>query len=297
MALVKNQTQNTLAQDYQACRAIMFKASKNYSFANLIMPPGKRPHVEALYAVLRVGDDRVDVDHAGFASPQAAIEDWWWHYQQVFVVGDSPYPVLRAYLHTCQQFDIPVAILDPYFRAMIDDLTITRYPTFDDLLYYMEGSAMPVGRAMTHILGSTATHIPDVYPEADALSIGMQLSNFWRDIGQDWGIGRVYIPQEDMVRFRYAEHELARGCVNPAFIALLNFEFERTRDYYRQARQGVKQLASGQWSVMSALEIYQAIMDSIIRNGYDVFTRRATTTKWQKLGLVAKAWRGTFLMG
>jgi hypothetical protein len=78
---------------------------------------------------------------------------------------------------------------------MIDDLTINRFATFADLMHYMDGSAIPVGRIMSHILGVKTGEVANVYLAADSLSIAMQLSNFCRDIGQDWGIGRIYIPE------------------------------------------------------------------------------------------------------
>jgi phytoene synthase len=116
------------------------------------------------------------------------------------------------------------------------------------------------------------------------------LSNFWRDIGYDWGIGRIYIPQEDMQRFGYRESDLASGIINQSFIDLLEFEFERTDDYYAIARQNVKVLASGNWAVMSALEIYRSILASIRRNHYDVFNRRAGPGSMRKLGLAFKSY-------
>lgn len=293
MATVNDIGIATLEEDYATCKEIMHQASKNYTFASYFMPADRSPHVEALYAVLRVGDDRVDVQHDGFASPQAAIEDWQESYFQAFQQGDSPYAVLRAYIDTCHKFDIPSMLLDSYFRAMIDDLTVTRYETFADLLHYIEGSAIPVGRGMAHILGAVTPQISDVYPEADALSIAMQLSNFWRDIGEDWEIGRVYIPQEDLASFGYSEKDLMAGRINGHFIDMLEFEFARTEVYYNRACNGVALLASGRWSVMSALEIYRAIMPAIRRNGYDVFNYRAGTTKWQKLKLVLRALRNT----
>ena len=65
--------------------------------------------------------------------------------------------------------------------------------TIDHLIYCMEGSVMIVGRAMTCILGVRQPYrIADALPGADSLAIAMQLSNFWRDIGYDWSIGRVY---------------------------------------------------------------------------------------------------------
>lgn len=282
---------STLVADYQYCHAVMRAASRNYSFASRMLPASKTHHVAALYAVLRVGDDRVDVQHTGFTSARAAIEDWQASYWHAFETGDSPHPVLRAYLHTAHQHGMAPELLSTYFRAMLDDLTVTRYPTFADLLHYMEGSAIPVGRAMTHILGTAAPPISAAYAAADALSIAMQLSNFWRDIGEDWVRGRVYIPQEDLAQFDLTEDDLATGQVSERLIALLEFEFARTERYYEQARRGIAWLASGRVGVMSALEIYRAIMNGIRRNGYDVFTRRAGTSRWQKIALVMRAWR------
>lgn len=277
-------------EDYAECRRIMFGASKNYSFASRLLPRRVLRHVEALYALLRVGDDRVDVSHGGFASGAAAIEDWERSYWQAFATGRSDHPVLRAYLATALACGIPAEVMTPYFRAMREDLTITRFPAFGDLYHYMEGSALVVGRAMTYILGVRPPHtIEETLPHADSLSIAMQLSNFWRDIGQDWRIGRVYIPQEDLARFGITEADLAAGRVTPAFITLLESEMARAEDYYQHAAVGVRNLQTGRWGVMAGLEVYRGIHNAIRRNGYDVFTRRATTTRWQKMGLALRA--------
>ena len=268
----------------------MLAASKNYSFASRFLPRAVLRHVEALYALMRVGDDRVDVTYAGFDSPLAAIADWERTYWQAFETGHSDHPIMRAYLASASACGIPAAVMAPYFRAMKEDLTVTRYPTFADLLHYMEGSALPVGRAMTYILGVRRPYtIEETLPYADDLSIAMQLSNFWRDIGPDWRIGRVYLPAEDLARFRVTEADLAAGRITPDFIALLEFEIKRTEAYYRNARIAVRRLATGRVGVMAALEVYRGIHAAIRRNGYDVFTRRAGTTRLQKLGLALRA--------
>ena len=283
-------------EDYAVCRQIMLSASKNYSTASKYLPAQTLPHVEALYALMRVGDDRVDVSHLGFSSPLAAIDNWEATYWEAFSRGNSPHPVMRAYLDTAIRFGIPRETMAAYFRAMREDLTIKRFPTFDDLLHYMDGSAIPVGRAMTYILGVSCEPgrscytFEDALHGADCLSIAMQLSNFWRDIGSDWRIGRVYIPQEDLQRFGYSEDDLAAGTISPNLIDLLEFEFERTDDYYADARQGVKMLASGRWAVSCALEIYRGILASIRRNGYDVFSRRAGSGRVRKIGFAMKSY-------
>jgi len=279
------------AKDYTVCRQIMLRASKNYSTASKYMPAEKLPHVEALYALMRVGDDRVDVSHTGFCSPLEAIDDWEAAYWQAFDRGSSPHPVMRAYLDTAIKFGIPRETMAAYFRAMRQDLYITRFPTFADLLHYMDGSAIPVGRAMTYILGtSPGISIDEALHGADCLSIAMQLSNFWRDIGSDWSIGRVYIPQEDMKRFGYSESDLAARRISQKLIDLLEFEFERTEGYYNTARKSVKLLASGNFAVMSALEIYRGILTSIRRNHYDVFSQRAGPGYVRKIGLAFKSY-------
>lgn len=281
--------------DYAVCHRIMRSASKNYSFAGRFLPADRRDHVAALYALLRVGDDRVDVAYDQAGGALAGIDAWERAYWHAFETGDSPEPVLRAYLNTALTFGIPPGLMSTYFRAMHEDLTIRRFATFDHLYHYMEGSAIPVGRGMTYILGVRSPHaLADALPGADSLSVAMQLSNFWRDIGQDWEVmGRIYIPLEDMERFGYHEADLAARRINRNLIELLEFEIERTEQYYAVARASVALLASGRWGVMSGLNIYHAILPAIRRNGYDVFGRRAGTSVWQKLVLVAQAWLAT----
>ena len=281
----------TLDADYQYCREVMLGASKNYSFASRFLPREKRHHVEALYAFLRVGDDRVDVSHNGFSSRKAAIEDWERVYWRAFSSGSSPHPVMRAYLNTAIECDIPADTMIPYFRAMKEDLTITRFEKFSDLLHYMEGSAMTVGRGMMYIMGiQPGLGFPEVTQYADALSIAMQLSNFWRDIAYDWSIGRVYLPQEDLHRFGVTEDDLAAKRVTPQFIDLMEFEIQRTEAYFSKAKLGVSMLAAGQWGIMSGLEIYRAILTGIRRSRYDVYHTKAGASDLNKLGLVINAW-------
>jgi phytoene synthase len=283
--------QPELQNDYRYCRKVMRGASKNYSFASHFLPRHKLHHVEALYAFLRVGDDRVDVTHQGFASREHAIDDWEQAYWQAIDTGSSDHPVMRAYLNTAQVCGIPAETMIPYFRAMKEDLRVSRFATFDDLLHYMEGSAMTVGRGMMYIMGIKPQYsFTQVMPYADALSVAMQLSNFWRDIAYDWSIGRVYIPQEDMQRFGVSEGDLAARRVTHNFIDLLKFEIERTESYYQQARLGIPMLANGQWGVLSGLEIYRAILTGIESQDYCVFTKRAGASFFGKLSLVSKAW-------
>lgn len=277
-------------EDYAACRQVMLAASRNYTFASRFLPADVRPHVEALYAFLRVGDDRVDVSHEGFDSPAAAIDDWEQQYRRAFASGRSDHPVIRAYVQTAREFSIPESVMDAYFQAMRMDLSVSRFASFDDLMKYIAGSALPVGRAMTYILGvQNGVSFEAALRRADHLSTAMQLSNFWRDIGEDWERGRVYIPLEDLREFGVSEEDLAAGRVTPSFIRLLKFEISRTQSFYREALEGVPMLARGRWAVMSGLLIYRAILTDLVENGYDPYRGRARANDAAKLWLVAKA--------
>jgi phytoene synthase len=277
-------------EDYAECRRIMRQASKNYSFAANLLPRHKRHHVEALYALMREGDDRVDVAHAGFTSAQAALQNWRELYWRAFETGHSPHPVMRAYLNTALECHIPPETMAAYFAAMQADLTVTRFTTFSDLLRYMDGSAIPVGRAMIYILGVRAPELlPRALAHADSLAIAMQLSNFWRDIGEDWRRGRIYLPQEDLERFNVTEADIASGCITANFARLMEFEIERTEQYYRHAESGVKLLAAGRWGVMSGLKIYRAILHHIRRQQYNVYARRAGASPIRKTMLAMSA--------
>lgn len=283
------------AEDYAYCRQIMLNASRRYSFASRFLPADKLMHVEALYAFLRIGDDRVDVSYEGFETPLSAIEDWEKTYWRAFEIGDSPDPVMRAYLNTAIVCNIPRETMSAYFNAMKEDLTITRYQTFSDLMHYMDGSAIPVGRAMTYILGVRKPYtLEEAVPLADSLSIAMQLSNFLRDVGYDWRIGRVYLPLEDLIRFNVSENDLAEKRIDRGFKELMEFEFERAEQFYRQAYPGVNMLATGRWGVMSGLQIYRAILADIRQMNYDVFSKYADPTRSQKVWLLTKSWLATF---
>lgn len=278
------------AEDYAYCRQIMHNASRRYSFASNFLPGDKLRHVEALYAFLRIGDDRVDVSYEGFDTPISAIEDWEKTYWRAFEYGDSPDPVMRAYLNTAIECNIPRETMIPYFRAMKEDLSINRYQAFTDLMHYMEGSAIPVGRAMTYILGVRNPYtIKEAIPHADNLSVAMQLSNFLRDVGYDWKIGRIYIPLEDLARFQVSETDLAEKRIDQKFRALMEFEMKRAEKFYAQAYPGVKMLASGRWGVMSGLQIYRAILADIRKANYDIFDHCVDPTRSQKVWLLIKS--------
>ncbi len=276
----------TLASDYEACRRLNAHHGKTYYFSALFFPALLRRQVHALYGFVRYPDELVDNPLPG-ANPAATLADYRAATLHALQTGQSNLPVLRAFADMARQVgmdaDYPLAFLD----AMAMDITRTRYQTFDDLLTYTYGSASVVGLMMCCLFGVNGE---DTLRHAYDLGLAMQLTNFWRDIGEDYRLrGRIYLPLEDMQRFGYTEAMLAQRVVNPEFRALMSFEIARARACYASADQGIPELPiAAQRPVRLARVLYSRILDKIEDADYDVFSQRVRTSALEKVAEVAR---------
>jgi 15-cis-phytoene synthase len=125
--------------------------------------------------------------------------------------------------------------------------------------------------------------------------VAFQLTNILRDVGEDAvQRGRVYLPQEDLVRFGVTEDQIFEQRVDDNYIRLMKFEIERARMYYERARRGVFMLApESRLPVQSSLDAYGRILDKIEENGYDSLTKRAYVDKFEKLAIIPFSWYRT----
>jgi phytoene synthase len=118
--------------------------------------------------------------------------------------------------------------------------------------------------------------LPNTTEAAVALGIANQLTNILRDVGEDRGRGRIYLPLDELQRFGYSEAELLAGVVNDNWRALMGFQLERAREWFARSEVGVRWLAAdARWPVWASLRLYRGILDVIEQHGYDVFNRRA----------------------
>jgi phytoene synthase len=109
-----------------------------------------------------------------------------------------------------------------------------------------------------------------------ALGIANQLTNILRDVGEDRGRGRIYLPQDELARFGYSEEELLAGVLNDNWRRLMRFQLERARDWFARSEAGVRWLApDARWPVWASLRLYRGILDVIEQHDYDVFNKRA----------------------
>jgi 15-cis-phytoene synthase len=245
--------------------------------------------VHALYGLCRYADDIVDdLGPAPLAERERALAEFGRRFFADHATGRSDHPVLKAVVHTVRAFDIDPDCVRRFLRSMTMDLSVESYETFEDLLDYMDGSAAVIGEMMLPILEPTDRA---AFGHARDLGIAFQLTNFWRDVGEDLDRRRVYVPREDLREFGAAP-ALAERRVTPAWVDLLRFEIERTRAYYASADLGIPMLPpAGARCIAGARRLYSGILGRIEAAGYDVFSSRVRVPAWQKLAVTARVVR------
>ena len=277
----------SLAESYELCRRVQRSHTKTYYFSTQLLPPEVRPHVHALYAFMRYADEVVDNPGATSHDEQLLALEAFEEKTLAAVAGEEVQnPVLRAYANTVRTRGIEPQNITAFMRSMKMDTYVFRYQAYADLAEYTYGSAAVVGLMMCRVVGVTDERAEE---HAETLGVAMQLSNFLRDVREDWDRGRVYLPLEDLERFGYSEEDLGAGVVDERFVELMRFEIGRTRRLYAAADEGMGYIARGRrYPVIVARELYAAILDRIEARGYDVFSRRAETSRLGKLRVAAR---------
>jgi phytoene synthase len=280
----------TLDESYALCREFNKRHGTTYYWSTKVLPKVKQHHVHALYAFARYADDIVDEipSQGGRDVPTevraAALADFGDRFFVDLAAGRSDDPVLKAVVHTVRAFDIDTDAFHRFLTSMTMDLTVESYPTWDDLLVYVDGSAAVIGEMMLPILEPTDYDV--ALPHARDLGIAFQLTNFLRDIDEDLDRGRRYIPSEDSGRYGV---DLTERRVTPEFVELMRFEIERCRDLYTSADIGIALLPDRSAKCVGAARLlYSRILDKIEAQGYDVFASRASVPTREKAVVVAR---------
>jgi len=265
-----------LASAFSACRRITIEHSRTFFLASALLPEPKRRAVRVLYAFCRCTDDIVDAQRD---DPVEMMRRW-------TAAATSPeppadQPVLVAWAHVRAQYGIPDALAMTVIESVSRDLHQTRYSGFDDLVDYCYGVASAVGLMSMRIIGfQTDTAVP----YAIRLGIAMQMTNILRDVAEDYALGRIYLPQDELARHGIDETHIAQGIVNDDWRRFMRFQIERTRDLYADAWPGIPMLSpDGQFAIAAASELYAGILGEIERLDYDVFSRRAHVSRLTKL--------------
>jgi squalene synthase HpnC len=273
------------------CARLARSHYENFSVATFFLPKNLRQHFFNVYAYCRISDDLGDELGDPIASLQ--LLNQWQSELDACYEGKPCHPVFVALADTVRKLDIPKHEFSDLLTAFRQDQTVTRYPTFNDLLGYCRNSANPVGHLVLYVCGYRD---PERQQLSDYTCTALQLANFWQDVSVDYAKGRIYLPLEDLRRFDVSEDDIRREKNTAQFCEMMRFEVERAREWFRQGlplpRKVNRELAID-------IELFSRggmeILNAIEHQNYAVLGRRPVISKPRKLALVARAALGKLL--
>jgi 15-cis-phytoene synthase len=274
-----------LSAAYEHCKDVTKTHSRTFFMASSLLPEAKQRAVRALYAFCRVTDDIVDCE-SDSAVRAARLEDW----KERVSICNPPVTdiVALAWADARANFSIPRGYAQQLIDGVSCDLTKTRYQTFEELAEYSYGVASTVGLMAMHIIGFEGE---DALPYAVRLGVALQITNILRDIAEDWRVGRLYLPQEELEAFGLSEADIERGEVTERWRNFMRFQIARNRRLYQESWEGIQMLdRDGRTAISAAAILYRDILQDIENHDYDVFSRRAHLTKWAKIRRLPGIW-------
>lgn len=281
----------SLADARAYCERLAKTHYENFSVATWFLPAKLRQHFYNVYAYCRISDDLGD--EVGNAEQSLELLDLWEAELNACYSGVPRHPVFVAMAETVKQCGIPKHEFSDLLIAFRQDQTVTRFPTFDDVLAYCKYSANPVGHLVLYLCGYSDAERQQI---SDYTCTALQLANFWQDVTVDYGKGRIYLPLESLRRFDVSEDDIAQRRATPQFIELMKFEVQRAREWFERGLPLIKMVNK---ELAIDLELFsrggQEILNAIEQQGYDVLRQRPVISKPRKLLLVARAAAGKLL--
>jgi len=240
-------------------------STENFPVASFLFPRALRPHLRAVYGFARL----VDILGDEAAGDRLALLDDLEREVEACYTGAPSWPVMQQLQPTIREFDLP---REPFLRLIECNRIDQRkqeYGTWDEVLWYCDHSADPVGRLVLGLL--RLAEEPDLVAASDDVCTGLQLVNFLQDVPRDLELGRIYMPAED--RSRFGVTVLDRP--NEPLTQLLRFEAERARGLLAGGRV-LRERIGGR--IGRAVGLFArgglAALDTLEDAGWDIFTRR-----------------------
>jgi phytoene synthase len=279
-----------LSVSYEHCRRLHRRFDPTYYWATRRLPDDVRPAVHALYAFVRTADEIVDgpgrPDHPH--DRLAALDRREAELAHARAGEDSPDPVVTALVDAAERHGLPLSELDLYFHSMRVDCGPVRIGTWSELESYMLGSAGSVGGILAVLLD-----VPHERRDSFvSLALAFQLTNFIRDVRQDWELDRVYLPAEDLERFGVSTAEIARCEPSTGFRQLLALQVGRARELFDASSPAVHAVSPGvRRGILMARSVYGAVLDRAEQLNFDVLRHRTELPPWRLAGAVAQGLR------
>jgi phytoene synthase len=270
--------------ELDACRALMRGGSKSFFTASLLLPARVRGPATGLYAFCRVADDLID----GSAEPERAIAELHARLDAVYAGRPGAELADRALACVVERCEIPRALLDALLEGFEWDVNGRHYETIEDLHAYGARVAGTVGAMMALVM---ETRSAPALARACELGVAMQLTNIARDVGEDAGLGRVYLPAQWLREEGIdAEAWLARPLFDERLARVVQRLVDEAERLYQRAECGVPALPRDcRPGIQAARLVYGEIGQALARAGLDSVNRRTVVPRGRQLALVARS--------
>jgi len=283
---------------YSVCKGITRTAAKNFYYAFTVLPRRKRDALCAVYAFMRQCDDITDDPSLTMPERRLKLDSWLDSLHRAQQGQPTDDAILLALTDAQRRYSIPAGLLDELAQGTAMDLdnpetpaTTTpgvtiEYKTFEDLRLYCYRVASVVGLVCIHIFGYRD---PAAEPLAERCGLAFQLTNIVRDVKEDAGLGRIYLPEEDLAKFNLSANDLL-GTPDPARIRpVLALEADRAREFYQSGEELIPYISEdSQPALWVLITIYRTLLERIAEKQYDVFTAKVALSTWEKLRILAK---------
>jgi squalene synthase HpnC len=287
---------------YAACHQIARAARSNFYYAFYLLSKPKRDGLAALYAFMRLVDDVADegddlsTKQRGLAKWRAALDaavtGTGYGSDGSSALASQSWPqgaaeVLPALVDTMRRFHMPARYLHDLISGAEMDLTINTYPTFDRLKEYCYRVAGTVGLTCTHVFGFSDPRALDL---AEKLGLAFQLTNIIRDVHEDAALGRIYIPDEDLLRYNVSRQDFSNSEATLGVRELLRFEADRAWQMYEEGAELLDLVdADGRGTLWLLVHTYNALLARIESLDFAVFGERVRLSKAEKMLFIARA--------
>jgi squalene synthase HpnC len=268
-------------------------SGENFPVALRVLPKTYRRHLTALYCFARLTDDLGDEAREGSGQADTGLrlrllDELTADVHRIYAGESAQSPVMRQMAVTVKECDVPDQPLLDLIQANRQDQHVTRYPTFAELGQYCELSANPVGRIVLCIFGAAT---PERIRLSDRICTALQLVEHWQDVAEDLGLGRIYLPAEDLDRFNVTEADLAAASAGPAVKNLMRFETDRAQTLLDEGAPLVGTLrGAARVAVAGYLAGGRAALAAIRAQRYDVLSATARPRKPRTAVELAKAY-------
>ncbi len=217
---------------------------ENFPVGSVFLPRRMRRHVAALYGFARTADDFAD---EGVLAPDERLRLLGGWQKRLWQAAGSVHPgepaaagepadtveIFLALGASIRECALPVSLFEDLLSAFRQDVTVTRYATWADVLDYCRRSANPVGRLVLRIAGHDDGRMDEW---SDDICTALQLANFWQDLKVDFERGRIYLPLEEQRAHGAREEDLHSGQVPSAWQQALAAAASRTRTLFEAGR-------------------------------------------------------------